>query len=86
MPAQGGLALTEAVENPYHITYRPCHMVDGPLPGTDSGVTARHRWLLRPGPAPTPVFCDPVTCDPVLCDDSPGHSGNQRTAGIERPD
>ena len=61
-------------------------MIDGLLPGTDSGVTARHRWLLRPGPAPTPVFCDPVTCDPVLCDDSPGHSGNQRTAGIERPD
>ena len=62
------------------------HMIDGLLPGTDSDVTARHRWLLRPGPAPTPVFCDPVTCDPVLCDDSPGHSGNQRTAGIERPD
>jgi len=62
------------------------HMIDGPLPGTDSGVTARRQWLLRPGPATMPVFCDPVTCDPVLCDDSPGHSGNQRTAGIERPD
>jgi len=43
-------------------------MIDGPLPGTDSGVTARRQWLLRLGPAPTPVFCDPVACDPVLCD------------------
>ena len=43
LPAQGGLALTEAVENPYHITYRPCHMVDGPLPSTDD-------WCDRPAP------------------------------------